>query len=382
MTGLDYIMGVCITITAGLAIACWQMNKPKEVIIFGLLCWVFIGAGFSAIRWRQIDTAADKGSAADLALKKLAEQSDAQLRPYVGVSYVKATMEIGKSMSILIKFTNTGKTPAEDTEILMRFQKVPIGTPINRDFTGNDFDRRSVGSINVGNTVESEIVGHEWTLDELMQVTTNGTHEIFANGIIRYHSKYIPGGSDDTLFCYEFDKASGQMVICRKRAEDKPTANTSQRPWVTVKSVRLGDGTVGIGQRPTVFVEFENSGQAPAITVRAFGIIGLAEVTDQILTIPEFPMGYVRSIRSARPPAPAAVMGAGAPYVLPLTLKDGLSQIDAEGLKDGTGRFILVYGLIDYESPSGGSSHMTTFAFRTNDGYNALVPWKTWNSVQ
>lgn len=144
-----------------------------------------------------------------------AARRDAELRPYLGVSYVQATLEIGKPISILIKFTNTGKTPAEDAEILTRFQKVPMGAPVDRDFTGNDLDWRSVGSVNVGNTVESEIVGHEWTLDELMQVATDGTHQIFAHGVIRYRSEYIPSGTEETPFCYEFDKASGQMVICR-----------------------------------------------------------------------------------------------------------------------------------------------------------------------
>ena len=35
MTGLDYTIGVGITVTVGLAIAFYQMNKPKETILFG-----------------------------------------------------------------------------------------------------------------------------------------------------------------------------------------------------------------------------------------------------------------------------------------------------------------------------------------------------------
>ena len=67
----------------------------------------------------------------------------------------------------------------------------------------------------MGNTVETEIVGQVWTLQELMELTTTGESELFAHGVIRYRSKYIPGGSDEHTFCYEFDNTSGQMVICR-----------------------------------------------------------------------------------------------------------------------------------------------------------------------
>ena len=37
----------------------------------------------------------------------------------------------------------------------------------------------------------------------------------FAHGAVRYHSDYIPGGRDDTPFCYQFDAESGRMVACR-----------------------------------------------------------------------------------------------------------------------------------------------------------------------
>ncbi len=150
-------------------------------------------------------------------LEKVVTQNDAALRPYLGVSYVKATMIIAKPISILIKFTNNGKTPAESVEILQRYQKVPTGTLINRNYAGKEFDSRSVGLVNVGNTIETEIVGHVWTLDELMELTTTEESMLFAHGVVRYRSKYIPGGSDETPFCYEFDKTSGQMVICRVR---------------------------------------------------------------------------------------------------------------------------------------------------------------------
>jgi len=223
MTALEYCIGIGFAVTLGLAIAFYQMNKPRAAVVTGLVCWIFVGVGLSAVSWRQIatDEQPATGDVASRALEKLTAQGDAQLRPYVGVSYVKATLEIGKPISILIKFTNNGKSPAEDVEVLERFTKVPTGSPLDLNYDGREFQRRSRGHVNVGNTVDTEIVGHEWTLEELMQLTMTEESMLFAHGVVRYRSKYISGGSDETPFCYEFDKTSGQMVICRVDTSQK-----------------------------------------------------------------------------------------------------------------------------------------------------------------
>jgi hypothetical protein len=67
--------------------------------------------------------------------------------------------------------------------------------------------------------------------------------------------------------------------------------------------------------------------------------------------------------------------------VLPLTALNPLSQQDVTDLESGTGRFIVVYGLVDYHSIGGEVTHRTTFGYRTHGGYNALIPLANWNSL-
>jgi hypothetical protein len=145
-----------------------------------------------------------------------AVDADDSLRPYVNVSSVRGTFEIGKPISVLLKFTNSGKSPAYETEILLAFEKIPSGTRISRTYAGGEFENPSTEIIGIGNTVEISKSGHEWTLEELMQVTTNKSHKIVAHGLVRYRSKHIASGVDETPFCYEFDPDSGGMAACRR----------------------------------------------------------------------------------------------------------------------------------------------------------------------
>jgi hypothetical protein len=194
----------------------WPRGDKSQIIIASATAIIFATIGVAAHLLARLPTEDPTASdVASVALKRLTEQNDAALRPYVGVSYLKATIEVGKPVSVRMQFTNSGKTPAEEVEILGRLERFPPRTPINRKYDGPEFQGHSVGPVNAGNTVENQIVGGEMTLPILMELTTTGESVLFVHGIIRYHSKYIPGGKDETPFCYEFDRTSGQMVLCR-----------------------------------------------------------------------------------------------------------------------------------------------------------------------
>lgn len=177
----------------------------------------------------------------------------------------------------------------------------------------------------------------------------------------------------------------GTLPIAHKADAEINATNQNagqQRAWITVRSVTLENNTIAEGSRPTVFVEFENTGRVPATDLRPFGIIGLAEYSPDKGGIPDFPMDFVLEARANRRPPPTSIIGVGTPNVLPLTLRDPLSKQDVTDLTSGTGRFIVVYGLVEYRSIGGGSLHPTTFGYRTSSGYNALVPLGNWNSVK
>ena len=58
-------------------------------------------------------------------------------------------------------------------------------------------------------------------MDDVMQLNTDRTHYLAAHGVVRYRSKYIPGGSDETPFCYEFEPVSSQWIACRVETGQK-----------------------------------------------------------------------------------------------------------------------------------------------------------------
>ncbi len=370
-------LSIIFVVTLGFALLKYQGGDHRSAILWGLAAWTAAGVGVAALMLSSVENAPIRDDPARRALEESAAQAATQLRPYVGVSYVKATMEIGKPISILIRFTNSGKTPAEDTEILMRFQKVPTGTPINRDFTGNDFDRRSVGSVNVGNTVESEIIGHEWTMDELMQIATDGTHQIFAHGLIRYRSEHIPSGSEETPFCYEFDRESGQMVICRVSRDQAPAANDNAS--ATKTSADIAETALGIALRSRLAVDgatfytehlqengrivieliVRNSGPIPAKVVRSNFSNDIGNAADL--------------------PVPPVYDGSRTSDAQPLTIHSGSTQKKTENLTfrieerrtallDGT-KALLVWGFYEYRDEllrPEDAAHVTRWAFSFN----------------
>jgi len=263
-------------------------------------------------------------------------------------------MEIGKPISILIKFTNSGKTPAEGVEILQSLEKVKSGTAPSRTYVGKDFERRSIGSINVGNTVETEVIGHEWTLDELMTISTDRTFQIFAHGIIRYRSKYIANETDEQPFCYEFDPASGQMVICRAPAnnEIKPIAD-ADRAWITVSYVHLVSPLV-VGALPEVRVEFVNCGRTPAFEVETGGRV-FSKSSD---------LPLLKGYNMEGEPKGKTVLGPGIPatiFMVSSARFQNQSQIDV--IVAGT-HTLYASGFITYKD-SVGIHRRTDFCFQT-----------------
>lgn len=383
-------LGVGLTVALTTFQDAWKANEHVRWLLWGGLsaacALVGIVAGGLPMAYKA-DAESSAPKSGDDAVEKvrvvLEEQTAQQMRPYVGVSYVKETMEIGKPVGIHIKFKNTGKSPAYDVESRVSFQKIEGGARIAREYDGQEFNNPSVGEVNPGNEVEAIRHGHIWTMDELMEVATDRSHKIVAHGLVRYKSNYIPTGIAETPFCYEFDPDLGSMVVCRKDtlSRELHKSNSNVRPWVTIKSVRVEYGTVKAGQRPSVLVEIENGGALPATDVRTFGIVGLAEETSKVMSLASFPLGYVRSLRAQRPLAAGVVLGVGAPFTLPLTLADPLTQTDVAGVILGRGRFLLSYGFVEYSTPNGGLFR-TTFGFRTKGKYDALGPVNEWNTVE
>jgi hypothetical protein len=66
---------------------------------------------------------------------------------------------------------------------------------------------------------------------------------------------------------------------------------------------------------------------------------------------------------------------------LPLTLADPLNDKDVAGLINDTGRFLIVYGIVEYQS-TGGESYFSTFGCRTAGGFNTLRTYGKWTTAK
>ena len=184
-----------------------QNKQYVPTIWWGFACFVVVGLGavYAVLDWSK--TMPDKG--------------DAALRPYMGVSGVQKTMEIGKPVSIVITFTNGGKTPANNAEIRGRLNKIPIGEPLNRNYEGKDFELVAPETVIPDHSMKAEFLSRDnkstdlLTLHDVMQLTTDLTYRLVAHGVVRYYSPHIAGGVDELRFCYEFDYLTSQMVVCQ-----------------------------------------------------------------------------------------------------------------------------------------------------------------------
>jgi hypothetical protein len=189
----------------------------------------------------------------------------------------KKRIEVGKTIWIAVEFTNTGKTPADNAEVRGRLQKLPKGSPFDRNYTGRGFEIVSREHVNVGDTIAADFISQNdtqanvLTLDDLMQLTTDKSYVLAVHGIVRYHSTYIPSGVEETPFCYEFDPLTGEMVACRvvdapKHSEMPSDTHTLERARFNIENrkIEMLDG----GKRLRVEYEVVNRGRSAATITR------------------------------------------------------------------------------------------------------------------
>src|SRR2546426_133167 len=105
MTALNYIIGIVFAITLAGAFTFYQLNRPKLAILFGLACWISVGAGLAVILWPQ----ATKSVPAPI--KQTLTEAD---RPWVAVEFATLVYEPvgGKRLEARCHIRNSGKTPA------------------------------------------------------------------------------------------------------------------------------------------------------------------------------------------------------------------------------------------------------------------------------
>lgn len=199
-------VGVGLTVALTVAQEAWKSNEHVRG-----LWWSALVAQFALIGMVAIALPIAYRSDAE----KRTQTRDDPMRPFVGVASTQPTLEIGKPIAIVVKFTNTGKSPAYRVEAVTVFEKISITDRIKRDYEAA-FKNASRGDIAAGDSIISTRQAHEWTLDELMALTTDRSHKIVTHGVIRYRSKLIAAGIDETPFCFEFNPDIGDMIACRK----------------------------------------------------------------------------------------------------------------------------------------------------------------------
>lgn len=97
MSGLLSVvcLGIGFAVCLGFALVHYQDDEPRTAILWGCGSAIFAAVGVAAYALSTLPS--DHGG-------------DGELRPYLGVSALKATIEIGKPVSMQITFTAKGKS--------------------------------------------------------------------------------------------------------------------------------------------------------------------------------------------------------------------------------------------------------------------------------
>ena len=209
----EFFLAILFVAALGFLLVDYQQGRTRRVIIWGCIAWIAAGVGIAARLYKT----ADGGTTDDplrSTLEKLEAQQARELRPYMSVTKIGFTgLQVGKTPRVVITVTNTGRTPATSVKAVQRFSYLPIGGLVDRKYEGHDVDGSS-GPLGNGQSIEMEFASHPMTQEEFDSLN-DGMSELIAHGRVRYESPYIEGGSDDLLFCHQFDAASKTMILCR-----------------------------------------------------------------------------------------------------------------------------------------------------------------------
>ena len=167
--------------------------------------------------------------------------------------------------------------------------------------------------------------------------------------------------------------ALGLNLFVKDGASETDKGNL--RPWVTVKTAQIQEGTLGVGLRPTIVVEMHNTGHSPAMDLAAFGAV---KIDNDLPPWETFPLAAFKEALGASPSR--TVLAPGAPLSLPVMFDDAFTVADAAGVAAGTGRMLYVVGFAEYRDQIG-QQYTTTFCYMTYRGYKALAPCRKFNSA-
>lgn len=178
----------------------YQSGRTKRVVIWGCTMWVAAGIGIAARLYHRAENSETKDSTADVLLN----ESDRAWLTVKGATLMP-DFAVGKRLSVVIKITNTGQTPAQ--EVIVTGDVVSRESINQVEFTTDSLagpapSRMVIAPGTTGTVVIShrEPIPSQAHIDAFLQ----GPYTVFARGFILYRD--VRGKGHRTLYCF---KASG-----------------------------------------------------------------------------------------------------------------------------------------------------------------------------